>query len=50
MLAGNELVKGQYKVNAVPLYILINKAGKISFLSEGYSEEVEKAIQKALSE
>ncbi len=50
MLAGNELVKSAYKVNAVPLYVLINKTGKISFLSEGYSEEVEKAIQKALSE
>lgn len=50
MLAGNDLVKQAYKVNAVPLYILINKAGKISYLTEGYSNEIETAIQKALSE
>lgn len=50
MLTGNEMVKKEYKVNAVPLYILINKAGKISYLTQGYSDEIETAIQKALSE
>ncbi len=50
VLVGGEAIQKQYGVNAVPLYVLINKAGKISFLSEGYSDEIQTAIQKALSE
>lgn len=50
MLIGNMDVKKSYKLNAVPLYILIDKKGKISFISEGYSDQIEEAIQKAIAE
>jgi thiol-disulfide isomerase/thioredoxin len=50
MLKGNEQIKNTYSVNAIPLYILINKTGTISYLTEGYSEAIEAAIVKALGE
>lgn len=48
MLIGNETVKQDYKLNAIPLYILADKNGKITFVSEGFSEEMEVAIKKVL--
>ncbi|MEO8884549.1 MAG: TlpA disulfide reductase family protein [Mucilaginibacter sp.] len=50
MLVGSEQLKKDYKVNGFPLYILINKSGKISFVSEGYSEDVEAAIKSAIND
>ena len=48
MLLGNEQLKEAYVVNAIPLYVLIDKEGKITFVSEGFSNELEAAIQKVL--
>lgn len=50
MLIGNEKMKKDFHLDAVPLYVLINKEGKISFVHEGYSDEIEKAIEKLLGE
>lgn len=48
MLVGNEKLKQDFKVNGIPLYILIDKSGKISFVREGYTDEMEQAIKKLL--
>ena len=48
MLIGNEQLKKNYKLNAIPLYILIDKNGKVVFVSEGYSDNMEAAIKAAL--
>jgi hypothetical protein len=48
MLLGNEQLKEAYVVNALPLYVLIDKEGRITFVSEGFSNELEAAIQKVL--
>lgn len=48
MLSGNVQSKKNYSINAVPVYILIEKSGKISFVSEGYPENLEELIQKIL--
>lgn len=49
MLVGNVQLKKDYRLNgAVPLYVLINKSGQISFISQGYSTEMETAIKKAI--
>lgn len=48
MLMGNEQMVKDYKVNGVPQYVLINKQGKISFISAGYSSELETAIKNSL--
>jgi thiol-disulfide isomerase/thioredoxin len=50
MLIGNEQLKQAYKANGIPLYILINKLGKVSLVSEGFSTDIEAAIQFALAE
>lgn len=47
MLIGNEQIKKNYKLNAIPLYILIDKNGKVVFISEGYSDDIEAAIKAA---
>jgi len=48
MLIGNEQLKEAYQVNAIPLYVLVDKEGKIAFVSEGFNPELEAAIQKVL--
>ncbi|MBE7171717.1 MAG: redoxin domain-containing protein [Williamsia sp.] len=48
MLVGNEGLVRDYKVNGVPQYVLIDKQGKISFISVGYSAELEAAIKNSL--
>lgn len=48
MLMGSEQVRKSLKITGVPLYILIDKSGKVAFISEGYSEEIEIAVIKAL--
>lgn len=48
MLIGNEQLKKDYKMNAIPLYLLIDKNGKVIFVSEGYSDSLEATIQANL--
>ena len=50
MLIGNEKIKQDYHLNAVPLYVLIDKQGTISFVHEGYSDELEKAVERLVGE
>ena len=54
MLIGNEQLKKDYKLGGVPLYIVINKSGKISLVTQGFgdgfTENVEAAIKQALAE
>jgi thiol-disulfide isomerase/thioredoxin len=50
MLIGNEKIKQDYHLNAVPLYVLIDKQGNISLVHEGYTNELEKAIAKLVDE
>jgi thiol-disulfide isomerase/thioredoxin len=48
MLTGNKQIEKEFGVVAIPLYILINKEGKISFISEGFSDKMEAEILKQL--
>jgi len=48
MLLGNSKTKNDYSVGAVPLYILIDRSGKIVLASEGYPENIEELILKYL--
>lgn len=50
MLVGNEKLKTDYSLNAVPMYVLIDKEGKVVLAQEGYNNELEKAVEKAVSE
>ncbi len=47
-LIGNPQLKNDYKLIGVPLYILIDKNGKVIFEREGYSDEIETAIKAAI--
>jgi len=49
MLIGSEKLKQDYKLNGtVPLYILIDKKGKIALVSEGYPANLEDVIKSML--
>jgi thiol-disulfide isomerase/thioredoxin len=48
MLLGDKQSKKNYSINAVPVYILIGKTGKIIFVTEGYPENLEEEIMKGL--
>jgi thiol-disulfide isomerase/thioredoxin len=48
MGVGTNQSEEDYSIIAVPLYILIDKTGKIAFTSEGYSERLEEEIKKLL--
>jgi thiol-disulfide isomerase/thioredoxin len=48
MLIGNVKSKREYSIQAVPVYILIGKDGKVLMVSEGYPADLEEAIQKHL--
>jgi thiol-disulfide isomerase/thioredoxin len=48
MLIGNAESRHAYHIAAIPLYVLINREGKIIYLHEGLSDELEREIQKAL--
>lgn len=48
MLQGSRQLKDMYGINGVPLYIVINRSGIITFISEGFSDEIEVAIRTAL--
>lgn len=47
-LIGTEQLQKDYKIKGVPLYVLVDKTGKVVFVSEGFSDELEAAIKKAL--
>lgn len=49
MLIGNAQSRNAYHIVAIPLYVLVNREGKVIYLHEGFSEELEKEIQKALA-
>ena len=48
MLLGSKKMKNDFAVFAVPLYIVIDKSGKIVFAGQGFSDKIESAIKKAL--
>ena len=49
VLMGDEQLKKDYKLDgSVPLYILINKEGKIVFVQPGYSTDIESILKKEL--
>lgn len=48
MLLGGAKTKTDYSVGAVPLYVLIDRSGKIVFISEGFPENMEELIRKYL--
>ncbi|WP_316817794.1 TlpA disulfide reductase family protein [Pedobacter nyackensis] len=48
MLAGSEHLMNSLKITGIPLYVLVDRTGKITFISEGYSNGIETAILKAL--
>jgi thiol-disulfide isomerase/thioredoxin len=47
-LIGNEMVQKDYKLNSFPQYVLIDKTGKVSFVSEGLSPELDEEVRRAL--
>lgn len=47
-LLGNEALKKAYFLNAVPLYVLIDKQGKILLIHPGYPDKLESIIQQHL--
>lgn len=49
MLIGNEASRKSFHVSAIPLYALIGKDGTIRYLHEGFSDALEREIQKALA-
>jgi peroxiredoxin len=44
LLIGNEQVKKEYQLEAVPLYVLIDKKGIIRLIRPGYSAELEEMV------
>lgn len=46
MLIGNPKVTRDYAVSAIPLYVLINREGKIIYVTEDYTTELEDRIRK----
>jgi thiol-disulfide isomerase/thioredoxin len=47
-LIGNKNMEKNFKVSAIPLYILIDRKGMIKFVSQGFSEKIEEEIKLAL--
>ncbi len=50
MLIGDVHSAKSYHVSAIPLYVLIDRRGKVVYLSEGFSEELEREIRKTLAD
>ena len=48
MVEGNEKLRNELSINAVPLYVLLGRDGLVKFVSEGFSEEMERDIVKLL--
>ena len=49
-LIGNASVREFYGLQAIPLYVVVDRQGKIAFISEGFSAEIEEEIRKALND
>jgi len=49
-LIGNKQVRSDYRLGAIPLYVLIDRQGRIRLVSEGFSEAIEPAIQQLLNQ
>lgn len=47
-LVGNASLKEFYGLAAIPLYVVIDQQGKIAFVSEGFSPEIEEQVIKAI--
>jgi hypothetical protein len=45
---GSDEMRKEYKVDAIPRYLLIDREGKIVFAASGYSKDVEEAIRQRL--
>ncbi|MDB5230002.1 MAG: alkyl hydroperoxide reductase/thiol specific antioxidant/Mal allergen [Chitinophagaceae bacterium] len=50
LLVGNESLQRNYKINAVPQYVVIGKNGKVVHAQAGYSDKLGKVIEAALKE
>jgi thiol-disulfide isomerase/thioredoxin len=46
---GDDALKKAFRVNAIPLYVLLNRNGEVIYLSEGFSENLEEAVAKTLA-
>ncbi|ADB38804.1 TlpA family protein disulfide reductase [Spirosoma linguale] len=49
-LIGTDQVRLDYKLAAIPLYVLIDRGGKIRYIGEGFSEKIEESIQHLLAQ
>lgn len=49
MLVGDDKLKKDYMIDAVPEYVIIDKKGTVSFVSLGFSDQIEREIEKALA-
>ena len=45
---GNKEILAYFKVNAIPQYVLLDKAGKIRFIYQGYDDAIEEEIKTLL--
>ncbi|MFT3701543.1 MAG: TlpA disulfide reductase family protein [Agriterribacter sp.] len=50
VLMGDEPTRKIYEVNAIPRYILVNRKGDVVYSHAGFSNDMEKEIEKVLSE
>lgn len=48
MLQGNDLTRTSFNIQGVPVYILIDRNGKIVMVSEGFTPQLEEEIQRIL--
>ncbi|MEZ5039897.1 MAG: TlpA disulfide reductase family protein [Saprospiraceae bacterium] len=49
-LIGGQALRDYFKVNGIPQYVLIDKAGKIQFIYQGYHEAIAENIKTMLAE
>jgi thiol-disulfide isomerase/thioredoxin len=47
-LVGNDQLREAYKLEAIPLYVLINQQGNIVLVREGFTSDIEATIQTLL--
>lgn len=47
-LIGNDRLRAAYHLEAIPLYIVIDRQGKIAFIHEGFTTALERRIQQLL--
>lgn len=49
-LIGAPQVQAAFQLRAIPLYVLIDRHGRIAYVGEGFSDEMEKTIQTLLQQ